>query len=1371
MADFGGVGTLIQGTASNTTTCSFTVDPVAVGDFILLSVVYWGSSGATVSSISGGSATWTLLNSATGSANNAYCAVYIGTVTSPNPATLTITASSTAAATYVAGQEYSATVTPVLDTSGLLDSGGTNRMPSLTPAGNNELYFCYAIDFGDAEPGSTPGYVYQPDNAENILVYNANCTTSAQAPTTGDDLLAFGIAVLIKGSGGTGSTATASLNVPFGFIAQPSTSLTASAALHITPGFHAIPSGGTEAMVLSQAVSGNVINDYGLDDVPFVVNNPGQNTILAAFIGWNVGNTSYQSSGRSPAVNVTDSAGNLWRQVGISHMVSDTRCALWVADNPRQTEYVSVALTAWGYSTAYTIVEFDDVPGTLEAVSLDFVSPTFNTAPTTSMTVPTATATGADVVLAVVATGGPGGGLTIPTGYTGIAASGGQSPLDITTYSMFIPNQAAGSVTFTPTWANSVPVSGIIAGLKINATAPTQPNPNFPVIQVEAAFGANPGNWTQSVDYTYDVTGIAWTNISQYAIGGHDDSRITTKRGRQYELSQEEAGETDISLDNHTGIFTFGNTLSPFYPNVVPGTPIRVTAWFGGTQYPIGFGYADKWPQEWPEMPQWGFSNVTATDAYGAMASTDLPSAVMGEIRKDYPYAYFPTIEQYEFTSQSLDPVESPIDANGLIAVNYAFGNNRFGAYRDGFDQPVTVGQALNLLGDENTTLGSATYTGQETGVNGPGVFYFDPNIPTNANGGAFSLEFWFVWGNTNAFACTYMTAWGNPSSFAVASTQPTNGGVITVGVNTPGNNAGTITAGFYVNGVEISQGSFNQTTFNPQHFVLTTGPNGTACYLNGVQTGTAPTLATIPTIRALSLGPACFAYDVSDMVVYDGFNYIAGHLATYPQELTSTMVANHYESGVTGFAGIPAPGRFAQILTWGQLGLKRGGTAWYAEYGNYEGTFISEAYQYDGSSAADIVGQVAQTEGGRAFTQANGSIVYNYRWQLYDQPSVATFGDSNITQQFTVVTNMGATTSGGVILTGFTGNGTAASTYTWGSTAPSSTVATWHMTGSTLQQGDLAFVEIMSTVATSYTVTDNTGNVYSLVSSAAATNELQYLYLATVATAPATITATGNAASSVASSVYGLHNFGSVTGSFTSVATTQLFTMSTNTLPFGSTLVVNTAFATVSTISTPANWNPIGSQSGNGLRDNISYWSFNGPELPYGQETSFAVDDQFIYNVVNATQQRGPNQDFFYQLNNFTSQNQFFQRSGLAFQSYALLPFDVEDLVTWSVAKYEEPHQRVVTISIDVGGVQALNVELFPIILALELNQVITVNRRPIGGSPISVTGVIQKISHDIGPAYWKTTLQITPLIPEANALLADNPENNSPGTSYLSW
>lgn len=51
---------------------------------------------------------------------------------------------------------------------------------------------------------------------------------------------------------------------------------------------------------------------------------------------------------------------------------------------------------------------------------------------------------------------------------------------------------------------------------------------------------------------------------------------FTSRRGRQYELGRIESGELQLQVDNSDGLFDPNNTLSSFYPNVVPYRPINV---------------------------------------------------------------------------------------------------------------------------------------------------------------------------------------------------------------------------------------------------------------------------------------------------------------------------------------------------------------------------------------------------------------------------------------------------------------------------------------------------------------------------------------------------------------------------------------------------------------------------------------------------------------------------------------------------------------------------------------------------------------------------------------------------------------------------
>ena len=944
---------------------------------------------------------------------------------------------------------------------------------------------------------------------------------------------------------------------------------------------------------LSQVVTAGVINDYGLDNIPFTMNNPFNPTsnipgnALVAFIGWDIAFFPYQSTGKAPAVNVTDSAGNLWRQIGITQMQSGARAAIWIALNAQQVSWISVALTGWAYSTSYVIAEVD-TPSTMQMVSIDFIQTANTNNAVSTLTVPSGTATVTDQCFAVMVTGTNTTNPSSPAGWTNIGTAGGASAYDATVNAYFINSQSAGTVAFGPSWTTAAPAAGIIVGLKATAPAPAQPNPAYPRVVVEAAFGATPGDWTQSVDYTYSIEGLTWTDLSTRCIAGEGKAAIQVSRGREYELNQEETGEMTISLDNHDGVFTSTNTASPYYPNCVPGVPVRVTAWWSQTpgnpvQYPIGFGYVERWPQDWPDLPQYGFAEITAVDAYGILASTTLPSAVEGDIQKDYPYAYIPTDEQYSFTNNSLTTVnvdgqfifggvKIPIDANGLVAINKAFGNNRNGAYRDGGDgQQVATGQALNLMGDADTTFGSANYSGVIPALGGPVMMYSDPNIPVNTSSTGFAYEFWFNlgWQGTN-FSTTLLTAYAIPSAYY--SPSGSNGAVIAVSVNT-----GSAT-GLYVNGTVVASlatsPKFDVTNGNPQHLVINVSPGGVHVYLNGqLCTGGVPSIPSFSQVKAVLLGSGRYAFDNSAIVNYQGYNLIAGHLAIYQHELTPTMILNHYVSGVNGFIGVTAPERFCQVLTWGLLGLKRGGCEWFNFHGTSENTTISEAYSYEGNTAGDVMNQLVTTEGGRCFTTANGSLIYMPRWNLYNQPSVANFGDNGTT------------------------------------------------------------------------------------------------------------------------------------------------------------------------------------------------------EIPFTQDSGFSVDNTFIYNQIDATQTRGPNTTIYYKQTSNPSQLKFFNRSGLSIQSYSMSPFDTYGAVNWASVKYNNPVQRVAQIEISAAKSQASIPTAFSIILALELQDSVTVNRRPIGGAPFSSMGTIQKLTHSIGPDMWDTTYQIVPRFPDSSVLISDSAQNNTLGNSYLGW
>lgn len=84
---------------------------------------------------------------------------------------------------------------------------------------------------------------------------------------------------------------------------------------------------------------------------------------------------------------------------------------------------------------------------------------------------------------------------------------------------------------------------------------------------VEAAFGTTLQDAVS--------TGGTWTDLTQYT--DNETSPISIDRGARDEVSQTQPGTCTLRLDNSDGRFTPEYSGSPYYPNVVDGTPIRVT--------------------------------------------------------------------------------------------------------------------------------------------------------------------------------------------------------------------------------------------------------------------------------------------------------------------------------------------------------------------------------------------------------------------------------------------------------------------------------------------------------------------------------------------------------------------------------------------------------------------------------------------------------------------------------------------------------------------------------------------------------------------------------------------------------------------------
>ena len=623
-----------------------------------------------------------------------------------------------------------------------------------------------------------------------------------------------------------------------------------------------------------------------------------------------------------------------------------------------------------------------------------------------------ATTVTADVAFTMIAAGA--GDMTLssgPSGWTFIEGItiGGANPDGMTIFCYWQPSVSAGTA-LTPSYTVTpeISISGIVTTVQSSPATPTLLNPNFPLIKVEIAEGFQPG----------DPTAIppTWTDISSYCMSKEGDSFISVTYGQQYELATPEAGEMVIGVNNLTGAFTPGNPLSPFSPFIVLGMPVRVSAFWDGSWYPIGFGYVERWPQEWPDLPQWGLSKLTCTDSIAVLNSATMPSALQGAILADGPYAYFPCNEQYLTYVNGLSETSNVLssyavaEAAGLIASNASRTNQRAGMYcdstgpvlGDGGSAPAQMetGAALNLVGDQGTGCGTSAISGNvsyATPASGPGMIYSDPNMPDPTNADGVTVEVWFVYDitETSGQGLTLFQAFGpSPSNY-----WPTN--TITPASTGPVSFAAVLNSTSNVIDLQFGASQFSAGTFTPsgapQQLVLAFPPTGSSSllvYLNGALLDTISLSGKTTTAwTATTLGPCNYAYSSASLVQ----NYVTGHQVLYPYTLAAARVAAHYSTGAQGASGLTVSQGAGSILSWGYLGIPHGGPA---NFGPLTGTVsdgitLGEFYNLAGSSAADGLNAAILSDGGMMYAAPTGVLTVLPRWALFDQTPLFTFGDA----------------------------------------------------------------------------------------------------------------------------------------------------------------------------------------------------------------------------------------------------------------------------------------------------------------------------------------------------------------------------------------
>lgn len=114
----------------------------------------------------------------------------------------------------------------------------------------------------------------------------------------------------------------------------------------------------------------------------------------------------------------------------------------------------------------------------------------------------------------------------------------------------------------------------------------------------------------------YSGASVSWTDITDKV------QSVSIRRGKSSLTTDTfEGGTATIELRDFSSDFLPGNLASPYYPNVRPMRPIRVTAVFSGEYSRLFRGYIDSWTVDWDQSQTVAFVTIQASDAFKVLSN------------------------------------------------------------------------------------------------------------------------------------------------------------------------------------------------------------------------------------------------------------------------------------------------------------------------------------------------------------------------------------------------------------------------------------------------------------------------------------------------------------------------------------------------------------------------------------------------------------------------------------------------------------------------------------------------------------------------------------------------------------------------------
>ena len=294
---------------------------------------------------------------------------------------------------------------------------------------------------------------------------------------------------------------------------------------------------------------------------------------------------------------------------------------------------------------------------------------------------------------------------------------------------------------------------------------------SLPTLSVQIAF--NPTN-VQSLTQT-------WTDVTPYV------RDFTTRLGRQHFLDRVEAGTLNMTVNERTGFFLNGSVNGTGYV-IQPRLPIKVTATWSGTTYPVFYGLIDSVDEKITDQLNVDLS-INATDlvkylSLRYMASTNFWSqyATSGS-----------ATDWYRFTAPAQVVCTSAVNASGTVTYqginNFSAGDQVFVTGFSGSTGTVTTTTGPGTVSSASSSQFVLTGIGGTSGASsGTGSAY----LATISNGINSSNTGYAGYG-TVAFSPNGAMVYSNDECLDLGNGQGAASGVAVLPGHTNFNNAGAI--------------------------------------------------------------------------------------------------------------------------------------------------------------------------------------------------------------------------------------------------------------------------------------------------------------------------------------------------------------------------------------------------------------------------------------------------------------------------------------------------------------------------------------------------------------------------------------------------